>query len=181
MIDSSQDTTGKSLGISGRESEGVAGPSREVSQRDQIVSGAECAGQEENSELEWAKRHVKEEEEEKEEPAPQLVERKTELHCADPAPVRKRKSAVRHRTEQSFVIKDPEGPCRKSETAGRELAGSLLERQEWMGGKILTRLNELESRVDHLEKIWITRHRPVNLYCRRRSQNDCNSTVPHQV
>jgi len=61
MIDSTQETTGKSPGIFGREREGVAGPSREVSQRDQIVSGAECAGQEENSELEWAKRHVKEE------------------------------------------------------------------------------------------------------------------------
>ena len=157
MIDSTQETTGKSLGISGREREGVAGPSREVSQRDLIVSGAECAGQEENSELEWAKRHMKEEEEdekkteETEEPAPRLVERKTELHYADPAPVRKRKGAVRHRTEQSTKIPDPEVLYRNLEAAVRELSGSLREWQEGMGGQVLTRLNELEYRVDDIE------------------------------
>ena len=163
MIDSTQETPGKSIGISGRESEGVAGPSREVSQRDQIVFGAECAGQDENSELEWAKRHVKEEdeekaekekkedEEEKEEPAPRLVERKTELHCADPVSARKRKSAVGDETEQRTKTPDPEVLYRNLETAVRELSGSLLEWQEWMGGKILTRLNELEYRVDDIE------------------------------
>ena len=151
MTENTQETTGKSLGISGRESEGVAGPSREVSQRDQIVSGAECAGQEENRELEWAKRHVKEEEEEKEEPAPQLVERKTELHCADPAPVRKRKSAVRHRTEQGSKTPNPELVYRNPEAAIRELSSFLRQWQEGMGGQILTRLNELEYRVDDIE------------------------------
>lgn len=151
MVDNTQETTGKSLGISGRESEGVAGPSCEVSQRDQIVSGAECTGQEENRELEWAKRHVKEEEEEKEEPAPQLVERKTELHCADPVPVRKRKGAVRHRTDQGTKIPDPEVLYRNLETAVRELSSSLREWQEGMGGQLLTRLNELEYRVDDIE------------------------------
>ena len=157
MIDSTQETTGKSPGIFGREREGVAGPSREVSQRDQIVSGAECAGQAENSELEWAKRHMKEEEEdeekteETEEPAPRLVERKTELHYADPAPVRKRKGAVRHRTEQSTKIPDPEVLYRNLEAAVRELSGSLREWQEGMGGQVLTRLNELEYRVDDIE------------------------------
>lgn len=153
MIDSTLETTGKSFGISGRESEGVAGPSREVSQRDQIVSGAECAGQDENSELEWAKRHMKKEEEEKEneEPAPQLVERKTELHCADPVPVRKRKGAVRHRTEQGTKIPHPEILYRNLEAAIRELSSSLREWQEGMGGLLLTRLNELEYRVDDIE------------------------------
>jgi len=151
MTDSIQETPGKSPGISGRESEGVAGPSRKVSQRDQKVSGAECAGQDENSELEWAKRHVKEEEEGKEEPAPQLVERKTELHCADPVLVRKRKGAVRHRTEQGTKTPDPEVLYRNLETAVRELSSSLLDWQEWMGGQILTRLNELEYRVDDIE------------------------------
>jgi hypothetical protein len=157
MIDSIQETTGKSPGISEPGSEGVAGPSREVSQRDLIVSGAECTGQEENSELEWAKRHMKEEEEdeekteETEEPAPRLVERKTELHYADPAPVRKRKGAVRHRTEQSTKIPDPEVLYRNLEAAVRELSGSLREWQEGMGGQVLTRLNELEYRVDDIE------------------------------
>jgi hypothetical protein len=151
MIDSIQETTGISIGISGRETEGVTGPSREVSQQDLIVSGAERTGQEENSELEWAKRHMKEEEEKKEETAPQLVERKTELYRADPAPVRKRKGAVRHRTEQGTKIPDPEALYRNLETAVRELSSSLRGWQEGMGGQILTGLNELEYRVDDIE------------------------------
>jgi hypothetical protein len=44
MIDGIQETTGKSIGISRQESEGVTGPSLEVSQKILIVSGAECAG-----------------------------------------------------------------------------------------------------------------------------------------
>ncbi len=94
---------------------------------------------------------MKKEEEKKEEPAPQLVERNTELHCADPAPVRKRKGAVRHRTEQGTKIPDPEVLYRNLETAVRELSSSLLEWKEGMGGQILTRLNELEYRVDDIE------------------------------
>ena len=76
-----------------------------------IVSGAECAGSEEKGELEWAKRHMKEE------TALQLVERKTELHWADPAPLRKRKGAVRQWTEQGTKIPDPEVLYRNLETA----------------------------------------------------------------
>lgn len=90
MIDTTRETSGKSTGISEPGSGGVAGPSREVSQRDEGMSGAESAGhEEENAELEWAKLHVKEETE------PQLAQRKSELHYADPVPVRKRKTAAR--------------------------------------------------------------------------------------
>jgi hypothetical protein len=157
MIDSTQERTGKSPGISGREREGVAGPSIEVSQRDDIVSVAECAREDEDNELEWAKRHMKEEEEaeekteETEEPAPRLVERKTELHYADPDPVRKRKDTVLHQKEQSTKIPDPEVLYRNLEAAVRELSGSLREWQEGMGGQVLSRLNKLEYRVDDIE------------------------------
>jgi len=51
------ETAGKFPVISERRSEGIAGPSREVSKRDQIVPGAGGAGQE-NAELRWARRHV---------------------------------------------------------------------------------------------------------------------------
>jgi hypothetical protein len=88
MIDIIRETSGKSPGISEPGRKGVAGPSREVSQRDEGMSGAESSGREENAELEWAKLHVKEETE------PQLAQRKTELHYADPVPVRKRKTAA---------------------------------------------------------------------------------------
>ena len=42
-----------------RRSEGVAGPSREVSKNDHVPSGAIDAGRE-NEEREWARRHVPE-------------------------------------------------------------------------------------------------------------------------
>lgn len=64
-------TTGKFLGISERRRKGVAGPSREVSKRDENMPLPE-AGQE-NDELEWARRHIPEE------PVPRMVERKTEI------------------------------------------------------------------------------------------------------
>jgi len=64
-----KNTTGESFGIPERRSEGVAGPSREVSKRDASASGADIAGQE--NELEWARRHVP--------PDPFLAERKTEI------------------------------------------------------------------------------------------------------
>ena len=171
MIDSSPEISEKTIGISGQESEGEAGRSREVSQCDQIVTGAVCTGQNEISELEWAKRHVKEEteEEEKEEkkeedeeekqeeevgkdkPAPQLVERKTELHCIDPVPIRKRKRAARDGAGQGTKTPDPGVLYRNLETAVRELSGPLLDWQELMGVRILTRLNELEYRMDEIE------------------------------
>ena len=102
MIDSIQENTIKSDGISEPGRESVTGSSCEVSQHDQGSSGAEYAGQEENRELEWAKLHVKEE------PEPRLVERKTALHCVDPVPPRKRKSAVREqqdRTKEQFLTR----------------------------------------------------------------------------
>jgi hypothetical protein len=54
------ETTGKSLEISERGSKGVAGPSREVSKRDENVPLPEDT-MPENQELEWARRHIPEE------------------------------------------------------------------------------------------------------------------------
>lgn len=65
------ESAGKSCGISERRSEGIAGLSREVSKRDEMVPLPES--EQENEELEWAKRHIREE------PVPQEVERKTEI------------------------------------------------------------------------------------------------------
>jgi hypothetical protein len=95
MIDSIQKITIKSDGISEPGRESVTGPSCEVSQHDPGSSMAEYAGQEVNSELEWAKVHVKEE------PEPRLVERKTALHCGEPVLPRKRKSAVREQQDRT--------------------------------------------------------------------------------
>ncbi|MDD5024580.1 MAG: hypothetical protein PHN79_05705 [Methanoregula sp.] len=60
--------TAESFGIFKRRSEGVAGPSREVSKRDVSASGVAGTGQE-NEEREWARRHMS--------PDPFLAECKT--------------------------------------------------------------------------------------------------------
>jgi len=155
MIDSTQETTGKSLGISGRESEGVAGPSREVSQRDQIVSGAECAGQEENSELEWAKQHVKEEPAPvKQEPVPQpggTVFRKTELHGTTTVSTPNESKKIRRQTMQRLKSPGAAVSYQPFETAFRDFICSLMEQQDMMGEELLLHIADLQQQIDALE------------------------------
>jgi len=155
MIDSTQETEGKSPGISERESEGVAGPSREVSQRDQIVSGAENAGQEENSELEWAKRHVKEEPAPvKQEPVPQPVRnvfRKTELHGTTPASIPDECKKTRKRTMQSLESPGVMESYHPFEVAFKDFICSLMERQDMMGDDLLFHFADLQQQIDALK------------------------------
>jgi len=160
MTDNTQETTGKSLGISGRESEGVAGPSREVSQRDQIDTRAECAGQEENRELEWAKRHVKEEpatvkhEPVQRELLPQPVRtvfRKTELHGTVPASTPEEGKKIRRRTIQSLKSPGAMVSYQPFETAFRDFICSLMERQDLMGEELLLHIADLQQQIDALE------------------------------
>ena len=157
MIDSTQETEGKSPGISERESEGVAGPSREVSQRDQIVSGAENAGQEENSELEWAKRHVKEEPAPvKQEPVTQPVRnvfRKTELHGTMPASTPDEGKKTRRRTMQSLKSPGAMVSYQPFETAFKDFICSLMERQDMMGEELLLHIADLQQQIDALEDL----------------------------
>jgi hypothetical protein len=160
MIDSTQETEGKSPGISERESEGVAGPSREVSQRDQIVSGAENAGQEENSELEWAKRHVKEEpapvkqKPVTQEPVPQPVRnvfRKTELHGTTPASIPDECKKTRKRTMQSLESPGVMESYHPFEVAFKDFICSLMEHQDMMGEDLLLHFADLQQQIDALK------------------------------
>lgn len=155
MIDSTQETTGKSLGISEPGSEGVAGPSREISQRDQIVSVAECAGEDENSELEWAKRHVKEEPAPvKQEPVPQPagnVFRKTELHGTTTPSTPDEGKKIRRRTMQSLKSSAATVSYLPFEAAFKDFICSLLERQDMMGEELLHHIADLQQQIDALE------------------------------
>jgi hypothetical protein len=155
MIDSKQETTGKSLGISEREREGVARPSREVSQRDQIVSGAKSTGQEENSELEWAKQHVEEEPSPvKQEPVPQPggnVFRKTELHGTTKSSTPDEGKKIRRRTIQSLKSPGAAVSYQPFETAFRDFICSLMERQDMMGEDLLLHIADLQQQIDVLE------------------------------
>ena len=155
MIDSTQETTGKSLGISEPGSEGLAGPSREISQRDQIVSVAECAGEDENRELEWAKRHVKEEPAPvKQEPVPQPagnVFRKTELHGTTTASTPDEGKKIRRRTMQSLKSSAATVSYIPFEAAFKDFICSLMERQDMMGEELHHHIADLQQQIDALE------------------------------
>lgn len=68
-----ENTTGGFLKIPQRRENGIAGPSREVSQRDQMASCTDDGAGREMSELEWARYQIQDE------PAPQQAEQETKL------------------------------------------------------------------------------------------------------
>jgi hypothetical protein len=155
MIDSTQETEGKSPGISERESEGLAGPSREVSQHDQGSPGAKSTGQEENSELEWAKQHVMEEPAPVEhETVPQpvgTVFRKTELHGTTTVSTPVEGKKIRRRTIQSLKSPGAAVSYQPFETAFRDFICSLMERQDMMREDLLLHIADLQQQIDALE------------------------------
>ena len=136
-------------------SEGVTGPSREVSQRVKGSSGVENAGQEENTELEWAKQHVMEE------PAPVEHEtvpqpdgnvfRKTELHGMTTASTPDEGKKTRRRTMQSLKSPGAMVSYQPFETAFKDFICSLMERQDMMGEDLLLHIADLQQQIDALE------------------------------
>jgi len=126
----------------------VAGPSREVSQRDQSISGTDGIGQNENSELEWAKQHVKEE------PLPQPVRtvfRKTELHGTTTGAKPDALKKIRRRTLQSLKSPGAMVSYQPFETAFKDFICSLMERQDRMGEELLLHIADLQQQIDALE------------------------------
>jgi hypothetical protein len=138
--------SGKSPGISERRSDGVTGPSREVSKRDEKMPGTEDAGQE-TYEPDQAGEPVKEIP-----PSPRLVERKTELRGLSIGARREPQSTTRRRTERDLAGRDPEVPCIKTEKAIRDLVASLMERQDRMNEEIFLKINDLGYRLDDAEE-----------------------------
>ena len=124
-----------------RRGNGIAGPSQEVSQRDQMRScTAACAGQE-ISELEWARRHVKDE------PVPRLVERKTEIiGCGVPSG-KKRSLNLREKAENISIDLSPE----MLENNG-DLIFLLLDHMDRIAERQDTKIKRLQNRVSALEE-----------------------------
>jgi hypothetical protein len=160
MTDSTQETPGKSPGISEPGNEGVARPSRDVSQRDQSASGTVSTGQEENSELEWGKQHMKEEpspvkqEPVQREPVPQPVRtvfRKTELHGTTTGAKPDALKKIRRRTLQSLKSPGAMVSYQPFETAFKDFICSLMEHQDKMGEEILLHIADLQQQIDALE------------------------------
>ena len=119
------ETTGKSPVSSERRSEGITGPSREVSKRDQGVPGAGSAGQE-NAELRWARQHVPKVSEA--EPLKEVF-RKTELHNAPP-PDEGEMERIRQQMMQRLRRRNCEVSYQPYETAFRHFISSLMVRQD---------------------------------------------------
>jgi hypothetical protein len=119
------------------------------------VSGAECAGQEENSELEWAKRHIMEEPAPVEhEPVPQPVRtvfRKTELHGTTTVSTPVEGKKIRRRTMQHLKSPGAAVSYQPFETAFRDFICSLMERQDLMGEELLLHIADLQQQIDALE------------------------------
>ena len=136
-----ENTTGGSFVIPERRGNGIAGPSQEVSQRDQMRScTAACAGQE-ISELEWARRHVKDE------PVPRLVERKTEIiGCGVPSG-KKRSLNLREKAENISIDLSPE----MLENNG-DLIFLLLDQMHRIAERQDKKIERLQCRISEMEE-----------------------------
>jgi hypothetical protein len=117
-----------------RVSDGVAGPSREVSQKDQTKSGAENAGLENYTELMWARRNVKDdlapepETEQVNQPAREVF-RKTELHTTPQDTGSDDMKTLMRLMMRRLRSPDPEILYLKYENSYRDFICSLMARQ----------------------------------------------------
>jgi len=134
-------------GILQRESTGVPGPSREVSQTDHTVSEGSGSA---NDEPERARKHM---------PGHRTVRkpaksvfRKTELLGIAPPSEPEGIKKVRQRTLKS--IRDPDGEVayRPFEDAFRDFVCSLVERQNNVYDEMLLHAADLQQRIDALER-----------------------------
>ncbi len=141
--------TGEPSVIPQRRSEGIAGPSREVSQRDQNPSCTPEGAGRENDELAWAQRHIPEEPVSLDRNArPRLVRRKTEMiGCGVPAG-KKRTSALREKAGHLSIDLPPEVLENNGEIVFLLLdqMHRIAERQDKKIDGISRRLSALEER-----------------------------------
>jgi hypothetical protein len=134
-------------GVPLRDSTGIAGPSREVSQTDNAVPGAGAAGPV-NDELKWAKKHVPGKRTVRKPARP--VFRKTELLGIAPPTEPEAIKKARQRTMKN--IRDPDGTIayRPFEDAFRDFVCSLMERQERVYDEMLLHVADLQQQIDML-------------------------------
>jgi hypothetical protein len=136
-------------------SERVAGPSPEISQRENEMSGTENAGQEENRELEWGKQHVNAGPAAiLEEPVPNTVRkvfRKTELHGATRGSTTVKSRKTRRRKMESRGSPGVMMLYHTFEVAFKDLICSLMERQDMMGEDHLLHIADLQQQITALE------------------------------
>ncbi|MDD1693349.1 MAG: hypothetical protein LUQ71_01360 [Methanoregula sp.] len=132
-----------------RKTEGIAGPSREVSQRDVTISGASHYGQE-NDELAWARRNA-----EDDEPVSRPIRnvfRKTELHGTVAPITPDEKKRIRRRTLQNLKDPDADVTYQQFESVFRNFVCSVMERQDMMAEEQSLHVAGLRQQIDALER-----------------------------
>jgi|WetSurMetagenome_2_1015567.scaffolds.fasta_scaffold745510_1 hypothetical protein len=127
-----------------RRSAGIAGPSREVSQRDQIPSGAAGAGRKNDGKAQDPK-----------EAGVQPVRgifRKTELHGELPEMTPAEQRKIRNRTLESLKGPGATVSYQPFEKAFRDFTCSLIEHQYFVEEQMLLRIADLQQQIDVLER-----------------------------
>ncbi len=135
-----ENTTGGSSGVKMQKGNGIAGPSQEVSKRDQTVSCTACAGPE-ISELKWARRHINDV------PAPRLVQRKTEIIGCGVPKGKTRSFNLREKAENISIDLSPE----MLENNG-DLIFLLLDHMHRIAERQDMKIKRLERRLSEVEE-----------------------------
>ena len=136
-----ENTTAGSSGVRVQKKNGIAGPSQEVSKRDQTVSCTAGVTGQEISELEWARRHIKDE------PALRLVKRKTEIiGCGVPSG-KKRSLNLREKAENISIDLSPE----MRENNG-DLIFLLLDHMHRIAERQDKKIERLQDRLSEVEE-----------------------------
>ena len=133
-------TTEKSFGIFERRSEGVAGPSREVSKRDAAASGAAKAGQENTHEQNVQTKDT----------VPRRVTRARGLRGQGTGQERASKSTIRKRTGRDLPSTDAGEAYIELEDDIREFFSSLNEQQDQMYNATFCKVRDLECQIKDL-------------------------------
>jgi chromosome segregation ATPase len=135
-----KNATEKSFGIFKRRSEGVAGPSREVSKRDASASGADEAGQE-NTHDENVQTGVT---------VQQQVKRAHGFCGQSTGQERASKSAIRKRTRRDLQSPDTGEAYIELEDDIRKFFSSLMEQQNQMYNSMICKVRDLECQIKDL-------------------------------
>jgi len=133
----------------GLRSAGVAGPSREVSKCDPVLSGAACAGRDDD-ELRWAQKHVPEDAAGHRPKG--SVFRKTELHNASRGSPTEEAAKTRKRISRDLDNPGSGVTLRPFETALRDLVCSIIGQQDLAEERLFLHIADLQQQVCDLQQ-----------------------------
>ena len=129
--------------------EGIAGPSREGSKSDPALSGAVCAGQDDD-ELRWAQKHVPDNAADHRPNS--SVFRKTELHHSSRGSPAEETAKARKRIRRNLDNPGSGVTLRPFETAVRDLVCSIIGQQDLAEEKLVLQIADLQQQIYDLQQ-----------------------------